>query len=163
MSPLTTTRSGRFLCAALLLGWALLPGWAVAATSCTFTSSGGTLADFGTYFSLGGDKDVQGNVQLNCNATLPDIIVSYTLKIGPGLSGTALTRRMYNGSSSLRYNLFTDPTRTQIFGDGSSGTSFVNNTCALLCTPVPVYGRLYGSQGGTAGAYSDAVTVTVNF
>lgn len=150
------------LFAALLAIGAVMPATSWAG-SCVFTLSGSTLVDFGTYFSLGGDRDRQGNVQLTCVPTGLELFVSYTLQIGAGLSGTALDRRMYHGGSSLRYNLFKDAARTQVFGDGSNGTGTAAGTCVALCAAVPVYGRLYGAQGGPAGAYADAVSVTVNF
>jgi spore coat protein U-like protein len=157
MKPITLRH---LAAAALLYGCLCSPAQA---GSCVFTLSGSTLVDFGTYFSLGGDRDQQGNVQLTCTPTGLEVIVSYTLQVGPGLSGNALDRRMYHGSSSLRYNLFKDAARTQVLGDGSSGTGVVTANCVALCAAVPVYGRLYGAQGGPAGAYADAVNVTVNF
>lgn len=151
------------LAAAGLIAWLALPTLAQAG-SCTFTPSGGTLADFGTYFALSGDVDRQGNLLFTClPSVLPlELTVSYTVQVSSGLSANQLERRMYRGASSLRYNLFKDAARTQILGDGNSGTGILSGNCATLCT-LPVYGRLYGSQSGTAGAYSDAVTITINF
>ncbi len=148
---------------AILLGLSVMPRAAWAGT-CSFSSSGGTLVDFGTYFALSGDLDRQGNISFTCLPSGLELFVSYTLQIGSGLSTDQLNRRMYMGASSLRYNLFKDAARTptQIFGDGNSGTATVAGTCLTLCT-VPVYGRLYGAQSGTAGPYADAVTVSINF
>jgi spore coat protein U-like protein len=152
----------RSLSALLLLAGLLgLPQTSHAGT-CSFSASGGTLVDFGTYFALGGDINKQGNLSFTCLPTGLEVFVSYTLQISAGLSTNQLNRRMYFGSSSLRYNLFKDAARTQIFGDGNSGTGTVAGTCATLCT-VPVYGRLYGAQSGTAGPHSDAITVSINF
>jgi len=145
----------------LLAGLSGLPQTSHAGT-CSFTPTGGTLVDFGTYFALGGDVNRQGNLNFTCLPTGLEVLVSYTLQISPGLSGDQLNRRMYFGGSSLRYNLFKDAARTQVFGDGNSGTGTVAGTCATLCT-VPVYGRLYGAQSGTAGPHSDAITVQINF
>ena len=138
-----------------------LPRGAWAGT-CSFTPSGGTLVDFGTYFALSGDVNKQGNLNFTCLPTGLELFVSYTLQISAGISTNQLDRRMYMGASSLRYNLFKDAARTQVFGDGNSGTGTVAASCATLCT-VPVYGRLYGAQHGTAGPYGDAVTISINF
>lgn len=146
------------LCLIILLA---LPRGAWAGT-CSFTPAGGTLVDFGTYFALSGDVDKQGNLNFTCLPTGLEVFVSYTLQISAGLSTNQLERRMYLGGSSLRYNVFKDAARTQVFGDGNSGTGTVAATCATLCT-VPVYGRLYGAQHGPAGPYSDAVTISINF
>lgn len=150
------------LAAAGLIAWLALPTQ-VQAGSCTFTPSGGTLTDFGTYFALGGNIDKQGNLLFTCVPTpILELFVSYTVQVSSGLSANQLDRRMYRGASSLRYNLFKDAARTQVLGDGNSGTGILSGTCLTLCT-LPVYGRLYGSQSGSAGAYSDAVTITINF
>ena len=151
----------RLLASLALLGLLALPRTASAGT-CSFTSSGGTLVDFGTYFALSGDVSRQGNLNFTCLPTGLELFVSYTLQISAGLSGDQLNRRMYFGGSSLRYNLFKDAAHAQVFGDGNSGTGIVASTCATLCT-VPVYGRLYGAQSGNAGAYADAVTISINF
>lgn len=137
-----------------------LPRGAWAGT-CSF-ATGGTLVDFGTYFALSGDVNRQGNLEFNCLPTGVELGVAYTLQIGAGLSANQLDRRLYMGASALRYNLFLDPARTQVFGDGNSGTGTVAGSCAALCT-VPVYGRLYAAQSGPAGPYSDAVTISINF
>jgi len=118
--------------------------------------------DFGVYIALGGDLNKQGNLNFNCLPTGLELLVNYTITLSSGLSGNQLERRMYQGAGSLRYNLFRDAARTQVFGDGNSGTATVAGSCVALCT-VPVYGRLYGAQTGTAGGYADAVTVTINF
>ncbi|MES2683205.1 MAG: spore coat U domain-containing protein [Pseudomonadota bacterium] len=151
----------RILASLALLGLLAMPRAASAGT-CSFTPSGGTLANFGTYFALSGDVDRQGNLSFTCLPTGLELFVSYTLQISAGLSTNQLERRMYMGASSLRYNLFKDAARTQVFGDGNAGTGIVAATCATLCT-VPVYGRLYGAQSGTAGGYSDSVTISINF
>lgn len=138
-----------------------LPRGAWAGT-CSFTPSGGTLVDFGTYFALSGDVNRQGNLDFTCLPSGLELTVAYTLQISAGLSANQLDRKLYLGASALRYNLFRDPARTQVFGDGNSGTGIVAGSCATLCT-VPVYGRLYAAQSGPAGPYSDAVTISINF
>ena len=159
MSHCVLAPLSRRLLALLLLCAAPQSAWA---GSCSFSTSGGTLVDFGLYIALGGDLNKQGNVSFNCLPTGLELLVNYTVTIGSGLSGNALERRLYQGAGSLRYNLFRDAARTQVFGDGSSGTATAAGSCVALCT-VPVYGRLYGAQTGTAGGYADAVTVTINF
>ena len=146
----------------LLAALALLASPQAFAGTCSFTPAGGTLVNFGTYFALTGDKDAQANLNFTCLPTGLELTVAYTVQISAGLSANALQRRLYFGGSALAYNLFTDPARTQVFGDGNGGTSVVAGSCTALC-PVPVYGRLYGAQSGPAGPYSDAVTVQINF
>lgn len=154
-------KTPRLLRLAALLALLALPRGAWAGM-CSFTPTGGTLVDFGTYFALSGDVDRQGDLNFTCLPTGLELLVSYTLQISAGISANQLDRRMYRGASSLRYNLFKDAARTQVFGDGNSGTGTVASSCATLCT-VPVYGRLYGAQSGTAGGYTDAITISINF
>jgi len=140
---------------------------ALAQTSqCSFTRMGGTLIDFGL-ISAANRNDIIGidNVGLTCNAGL-GLAVSYSVAISSGSSGTFANRTLRFAGSTLNYNLYTEPTFMQVFGDGSMGSNSatVNGLCAngVSCT-VPVYGRINGGQSLRAGQFTDAVIVTVSF
>ena len=122
MSPSMLARTPRRLLALALLCTCPPSAWA---GSCSFASSGGTLVDFGVYIALGGDLNKPGNINFNCLPTGLELLVNYTVTLSSGLSGNQLERRMYQGAGSLRYNLFRDAARTQVFGDGTSGTATV--------------------------------------
>jgi len=88
-----------------------------------------------------------------------------TIGIGPSArSGGISTRQMQrvSGADRLNYNLFTDPSLTAVWGDGTTGA-----TVSLLhvthgtSVPVTVYGAIPAGQDVSAGTYSDSVLVTV--
>lgn len=148
----------------LALAW---NGLASAAGSCALLApaSGSTLLDFGTYSALNGDVDRTATFTLTC---VPDLLaglaVSYAVSIdaGSGSGGSFTPRRLRAGAHGLDYNLYRDPSRTQIWGDGSAGTSRVTGSCSATCV-LSVYGRVFGGQAPPAAAYSDQIVVTLDF
>ncbi len=89
----------------------------------------------------------------------------YTLSIDSGFSGDVSSRRMQSGSNRLAYNLYKDPARTRIWGDGNGGaTPLVQPINRFFqVRNVPVYGRLFANQDPVPGRYSDTVFVTIEF
>lgn len=143
----------------------LLPAAAGAQHSCGFDNPNGVLVDFGTYVALQGDDDATGTIDFTC---VPDLLlgpaVAYTISIsaGTGSAGSFSPRRLRFGGFGLDYNLYTDPARTTVWGDGTAGTATVGGLCAGSCSAL-VYGRIFGGQSGAAGPYSDEVVVTIDF
>lgn len=138
------------------------------AQSCTVSATG--LA-FGAYIpSSPTAATATGTVTVNCNSTLA-LLISYTIAINPGLysGGGFANRRMAGGSSFLAYQLYSDAAMTQIWGDGTGGTTTVSGSClinllGLLCSSSnTVYGRLPARQSPAPGAYTDTVTVTISY
>jgi len=65
------------------------------------------------------------------------------------------------GSDLLNYNLYLDAAMTQIWGDGTGGTSVWSASGNSQHT---IYGNVPAGQTGVSvGTYSDVVTITVNF
>ncbi len=66
----------------------------------------------------------------------------------------------------LEYNIYTDVTRTVIFGDGTGGTSNVQVKRKGQPEPwteiVSMYGQIPPGQDVSAGTYSDSLSATVN-
>jgi spore coat protein U-like protein len=133
------------------------------AVTCTVSAS--TVA-FGTYFPFAAlPLDSTGNIRISC---LPSgrAQVSYDIFLNSGLSGSYSPRKMFQGISPLNYNLYTDSTRTLIWGDGTAGTSIVSDSYqfgGISIRDYPVYGRLFPLQSVPVGPYSDTITVTVNY
>lgn len=153
----------KYIAILLLLGTAW-PVTAMAAASCTIVrSAGNILANFGSYDAMSGPRDSIGQVSFTC---VPDALlgvpVSYSVAASPGNSGSYSQRRLQSGAYGLNYNLYLDPSRLQVFGDGSPGTSKSAGICAAACV-VPVYGRLSGGQTVPAGTYQDSILVTLEF
>lgn len=111
---------------------------------------------FGTYDVFSGQSvESTGNVAVTC-----DVSTLYSISLSPG-NGSFASRGMTNGTHQLNYNLFTDATRTTIWGDGSSGTAVVS--ASGISGNHTVYGRIPASQNAHVGSYSDSIIVTVNY
>lgn len=110
---------------------------------------------------------VQGNVQVVCSALVAGLNVSYTITLSTGNSGTYSPRKMSYLSFDLNYNLYVDPSYSQIWGDGTSPTSTVSDSYILALLSVTrnytVYGRLPALQVVAAGTYNDSIVATVNY
>jgi spore coat protein U-like protein len=158
-----TTRLAALLAAAA----GLLPSaGASAAESCTL--SGGS-ANFGIYDPIAAAPlDTTGTLQVTCTSGLP-VIVDYEIHLDTGQGGSFVPRAMTNGSSLLTYNLYTDATRTVVWGDGTGGTGLVSIKYALPRPGVTqtdtwtVYGRIGAGQVVSTGTYLDTITVTLVF
>jgi spore coat protein U-like protein len=96
--------------------------------------------------------------------------INYTVK----LSGQALRQLAPpSGSDRLNYNLFTDATRSSIWGDGTGGTSSIVGSIAVpgrstaSTAPIAYYGRIVAAQDVSASSptapttYSQSLTMTV--
>jgi spore coat protein U-like protein len=135
--------------------WALLDSCSVSATE----------VGFGIYDPFSSSPaDSTGTVTVTCFGLLGGI---FEVSLSTGQSGTYSARTMASGGNSLNYNLYTNSSRTSIWGDGTGGTLLQSVNCVLVCLGIPnnltVYGRIPARQDVPAGAYGDSITVTVNF
>ncbi|GAM99985.1 sigma-fimbriae tip adhesin [alpha proteobacterium U9-1i] len=109
--------------------------------------------------------DGAGAIEVSCSgiAALSAIDVG----IGGGINGTVAQRKLKSGANLLNYNLYTNAGRTQIWGDGTGGypDRTINNTLSLLTwnSSTPVYGRIAAAPAAPVGAYSDTVTISVEW
>lgn len=137
---------GHILCCA-----AALPAHA----ACTVAA---TPVAFGVYQSSAQlPTDSTGTVTVACG-----IFTSYSVSISAGVGGTnALNRALSSGGNRLAYNLYTDPTRILVWGDGTAGTLRV----AQIATgaTLNVFGRIPGLQNIASGSYADSLIVTIEF
>jgi spore coat protein U-like protein len=139
----------------------LLAAGAVRAQSCTLNTVSGV--SFGSYDALEtGPLDQTGSVTFECDVLF---LGTVAVDVSTGSSGTFAFREMRNGGHSLRYNLFLDATRSQIWGDGTSESSRFGPALPLLGIPqtLTIYGRIPARQSSPVGAYTDTVTATINF
>jgi spore coat protein U-like protein len=125
------------------------PGWA----ACSVSAAG---VAFGPYdpFSVT-SLDSTGNVAVTCSPAAP-----YTIALSAGY-GAQTGREMRNGAHALAYNLFTDATRSAVWGDGTGLTSTVSGSGTA--GGHPIYGRIPARQNVAAGTYSDIIIVTISF
>ena len=118
-------------------------------------------------------KDGETSITVRC---LQDTIVS--IDLGEGQNFASPRRRMAQAGSNanfLEYQLYTDPSRQNIWGTpaggqlvaGLQGQGAVNPTRDPNATAAPVvYGRIFeggNNQSAPVGDYSDTVTITVSF
>ena len=133
-------------------------------STCTVTA---TATSFSNYVAtLATNNDGIGDVAVTCTALVAIGTGSYTIGLSTG-SGTYVNRTLISGTNSLTYNLFSDPTRLIVWGDGTAGTQTVPDSYLILLTPTTrhytVYGRIPPGQSQPAGTYTDTVTATITY
>jgi spore coat protein U-like protein len=143
----------------LILLYLLLPVNILSA-ACTIST---TPVNFGSYdvFSAS-PADSTGLISITCNET-PAPYAPVSIGPSPNSGGfNPRKMRLTSGTDLLNYNLYTNATRTSIWGDGTSGTvrvwrTFKKNVPQNLI----VYGRIPPGQDVRAGTYTDTLTVTL--
>lgn len=180
------TRTRLFAGMLAVLAVAAFPGLAHASSSCrgypqvTLTA---TTFEFGVYDPLQSTDDYVPNqaitVSATCNRANLPFTVTYTLSVAQGHSGSYTPRYMISGTTSddLQYNLYSDAARTQIWGDGTGGSTLPQFTMTGTCQrnngrngrncsasqEDTVYGTIFALQNVAPGDYNDALTVNINF
>ena len=136
------------------------------AQSCTIGTN--TVA-FGVYDPLAlPPLDTASRISVSCtrNGGFPFVI--YRIDLNTGQAGTFIPRAMTNGPSQLNYNLYTNASRTNIWGNGSGAT---NSVFGFMFIPPgqtrtrrhSVHGRSFAGQTVSTGSYLDTITATVTF
>jgi spore coat protein U-like protein len=97
-----------------------------------------------------------GQVTVNCSPAG----TAYTVALNGGTFGTIAQRKQGSGLNRLLYNLYTDVSRSTLWGDGSTNGVTVSSSGM---TPLNIYGSIPASQDVSVGNYSDSVSVTVTF
>jgi spore coat protein U-like protein len=117
---------------------------------------------FGDYAPLADRDDVSvGMVHYRCDGRPSRLVIALTT----GKSGSYAFRRMGQGPHAVKYNLYLDAARTQIWGDGTRGSQayIVNSPISGTEVSIPVYGLIFGNQNASAGNYHDDVSVVVTY
>jgi spore coat protein U domain-containing protein, fimbrial subunit CupE1/2/3/6 len=103
--------------------------------------------------------DSNGNITVRCQ-----FFGSYKIALSSGLTGNVTDRRMSRAGSQLSYQLYINPARHTVWGDGTGGSVTVVGLCPGNCdNNYPVYGRMPPRQSVAPGTYVDTITVTVIF
>lgn len=163
------TRRGAFARAAgpmivmILLLFAGDSAWA--ARNCRLTV---TSINFATYIpGQATPVNANGNVHLRCRGNPRAIQPGfYLLSLSAGNSGSYSPRQMQKAPGVvINYNVYTDPLYGTIWGDGSPGTSLVQQTFTTKQYDAdhPAYGQVDASQDPEPGYYSDNLVVTITF
>lgn len=92
---------------------------------------------------------------------------SYTIAFNVGSGGgTYATRTLANGTNTLNFNVYSDPARTVVWGDGSTSAPAYTGTSTGggVANALTVYSRVFGPQTGKPeGTYSSTITATATF
>ncbi|MDP9090340.1 MAG: spore coat U domain-containing protein [Pseudomonadota bacterium] len=134
---------------------------------CSVTATG---INFGLYNPLNAvATTAAGSWSVTCMANGTGVgVVSGTLSLSTGSSGTYSSRRMTSGVNTLNYNIYSTAAYSQIFGDGTGGTYAPTAFGIVLAGQQyqfngTMYGRMPPIQDVAPGAYSDLIIVTVTY
>ena len=158
----------RRLWGALLL---LLAAGSSHAITCSVSATG---VAFGVYNpTLGTPDDSTGTVTASCTRQIADAFTftfPYVITFNQGTSGSYAVRQMASGANRLNYNLYRNPPRTEIWGNGVSPYFAVNGSFtwqlfdfSTKTASHTVHGRVPALQGAATGNYSDTILVTVTY
>jgi spore coat protein U-like protein len=107
--------------------------------------------------------DSVGAVTYLCDGVLAADLIS--IELSSGNASSAFGRYLAQGAYRLDYNLYLDPARAIVWGDGAGGTSRYQQVTPAdgVPTTVPVYGRIPAGQNAHVGTYADTIIATVIF
>jgi spore coat protein U-like protein len=146
-------RAGAFLFCLVLAGRAH--------AACTVSATG---VNFGNYDAfVATPRDSTGSVTVVCTQRREQNVV---VTIGASATSGGFFPRMMKHSSRpdrLNYNVYTNSSRSSIWGDGTAGTTTVRLRRVRRNRPIrtTIYGRIPPGQNVSSGTYSDRLTVTV--
>lgn len=123
---------------------------AQASLTCNPTSSG---ISFGVF--AGSQITAVGSIALNCVGGSGS---SYTLGLSTGSSGTYSARKVKSGAISLSYNLYLNAAFSQVWGDGSGGTSVSSGSPVVS---VSVFAKLPAQTKPAPGTYTDTIIASL--
>jgi spore coat protein U-like protein len=142
-----------------LLAGKMAPVQAGANPPCTVSM---TNVSFGSFSLTSSNVDTTATMSATCpSGGGPDQYVC--LSIEAGSSGDATSRKMLNGSDTLRYDLYKDAARTQLWGSWESGYAGTGTQTIVVrgsTVNLTVYARVFGSQSSPAGSYTSTFTVS---
>lgn len=128
----------------------------LAGAACMITQNSGLSfsCPFNQYFNCASTA----TISMTCSSETP-----LTLTLNQGGANSFVPRQLSEPLHNYRvnYNIYLDPNRNQIFGDGTQGTMVLSTTCAGACS-YNLYGYIQ-SSAIKAGTYSDITILTVNY
>jgi spore coat protein U-like protein len=128
--------------------------------TCTASATGVT---FGTYNLLSATPlDSTGTVTVNCGGALVLGNTTVTVSLSAGQSGSFTPRKLGTG---FTYNLYQDAAHSEVWGDGTGGSTQYSGTISngKSSFTATVYGQIPALQNPSPGAFTDQITVTVNY
>lgn len=141
-----------------------------AAPGCEASATGPA---FGAYYpSDPNPATTNGSIAIECWRVLNSTPYNVTISLSAGGAGN-FTRRMSSGANRLYYNIYRESSFATIWGNGSGGSQTVSMSVPL--TPAffgvfwtgsavrAMFARVNPAQYVPTGAYTDTITVTINY
>lgn len=154
----------RWICVVLAL---LVPGMAWAAGQCTINASMGPA--FGVYDPQGANAtaplDASGLLTIECNPGAKQMEVSFGqgMYAASGSSCSFPLRQMGQGAHRMRYDLYRDAARSQVWGCTSATSEHRELSKNVPINNFIIYGRIPAGQNPAVGLFSDTISVDVSF
>lgn len=106
-------------------------------------------------------RDATGAIAVTCTN---GAAWSAAADAGQTAGATPGARQMTNGTDLLNYALYSDTTRTTLWGDGTAGTSAITDTGTGVVQNKTIYASvLPGQTSAHIGTYTDQINVTVTY
>jgi len=142
-----------------------------AGVTCSISATG---VSFGAYdAAMTAPTDSTGAVDVTCAYLPPDkgASVNFAIQLSQGQAGSYVPRTLVSAAGSLSYNLYLDPARSLVWGNGLASTGVAVGKMAVgpgvgngtRSQSFPIYGRVPPLQVVGAGTYTDSITVTIEF
>lgn len=137
---------------------------ATVAAKCNYKTSNSIIfPTFDATAPVDTDVTVANGIQIQCTKN-----AKYKVSLGAGSgSGATVPLRVMTGQTDstqkLQYTLYSDKPGGVIWGDASGGTPNTGVATSSAAFFLPVYGRIFGTQGfdPAADTYQDTVLITV--
>jgi len=131
---------------------------AMVASNCLVSA---TSLDFGSEGVLSANVDATNSVDIRCT---PGTAWAAALGAGNGVGGTIALRRMTGPAGArLDYTIYRNAGRTEVWGDGTSGTFTMTGSGTGSIQANTSYGRVPAQTTPAPGAYADTIIVTVTY
>jgi spore coat protein U-like protein len=125
--------------------------------ACDVSTVAPTTLDFGTQGPLTAAVDNTSTITVTCTDG-----ADYNVGLGGGGSGDTGARVMTNGTDNISYQLYSDSSHSNKWGD-AIGTDTVASTGTGTTQTFTVYGEVPAQTTPPAGTYTDTVAVTVTY
>ncbi len=120
-----------------------------------------TTLNFGSAGLLNANVEAMNTINIQCTPSTP---WSASLNAGSGAGGTVNLRRMTGpGAATVAYTIYRNAARTEVWGDGTSGTFTVTGTGNGNAQVQTGYGRVPPQTTPAPATYTDTIVVTVTY
>lgn len=133
----------------------------VEAANCTISAVG---VNFGSYDVFSSTAVVStGSTTFSCTGIGAGSL-NVTVWLSTGTAGNFNPRKLFRSTESLNYNLYLNAGGTQIWGDGTGGSTLLSAS-VLNNRPVTqtIFGQIPALQDVSVGSYNDTIIATINF